>query len=178
MRYIVKPLFCLFIIKYFVLYLLRQKCQPVQKDQEPHWQEMLNVVKIILQGASKKTQFLISQKNNRNKCTNQNRIHLDSLGISYNNTVRGSFHRGDVQFSAESRGVQCSCNALVMLCKIDEFAQNITPARLDNVLRHGDELYRNIAQKLLESGQLARSGYLELEQLPSNVSVGNLVFKN
>ena len=116
-------------------------------------------------------------ENNRNKCTNQNRIHLDILGISYNSTVRGSFHQGDVQFSAESRGVQCSCNALVMLCKIDEFAQNITPARLDNVLRHGDELYRNIAQKLLESGQVARSGYLELEQLPSNVSVRNLVFK-
>ena len=165
MRYIVKPLFCLFIIKYFVLVSLKTKMPNRSKRSRAALARNAKCRQNNSARSKQENPISDQPENNRNKCTNQNRIHLDSLGISYNNTVRGSFHQGDVQFSAESRGVQCSCNALVMLCKIDEFAQNITPARLDNVLRHGDELYRNIAQKLLESGQLARSGYLELETI-------------
>ena len=46
-----------------------------------------------------------------------NYFHRDNLGIKYIKQVRGNFHQGDEQFSLESRGAQCSCNALVMLCK-------------------------------------------------------------
>ena len=100
-------------------------------------------------------------------CTNN--VSRDILGIEYIKRVRGNFHQGDEQFSFESRGSQCSCNALVMLCKVKSIFQDLMPYHLDDILRNGDHLYKTTAHKLEACGQLAHDGYLENDQLPTQV---------
>ena len=56
--------------------------------------------------------------------------------IKFIDRVRGNFHQGDEQFSPFSRGVQCSCNALSMLCKVDSIMQKLKPCHLDVILRN------------------------------------------
>ena len=99
------------------------------------------------------------------------------LQIEYVNRIRGSFNQGDERFSVESRGVQCSCNALTMLCKVDTILQNIMPCHLDSILRQGDQLYQNTARTLEANGQLHANGYIETEQLPLNFTLGNITHK-
>ena len=116
--------------------------------------------------------------NNQNKgLTRKSHIDLDDLKISYVSTIRGNFNQGDEQFSAHSRGVQCSCNALVMLCHIQTIINDIMPYNLDNILQDGDKLYKDCAKKLQDCGQLARNGYLYHDQLPTNVVIRNVRYK-
>ena len=115
--------------------------------------------------------------NNQNKgLTRQSHIDLDDMKISYISIVKGNFNQGDEQFSAESRGVQCSCNALVMLCQVQTIFNNIRPYHLDNILQDGDKLYKNSARELQACGQLARNGYFYHDQLPTNVVIRNTSF--
>ena len=101
--------------------------------------------------------------------TNEN-IPVDALGIKYIKRIQGNFHQGDFKhFSYESAGVQCSCNALVMLCKVDRIYHNMMPYHLDDVLRDGDNLYKVTAKKLEAYGELARDRTLENDQLPKAV---------
>ena len=114
---------------------------------------------------------------NQNKgLTRQSHIELDDMKISYISIIKGNFNQGDEQFSAESRGVQCSCNALVMLCQVQTIFNNIMPYHLDNVLQDGDKLYKNSARKLQACGQLAGNGYFYHDQLPTNVVIRNTNF--
>ena len=116
--------------------------------------------------------------NNQNRrLTRKNHIDLDDLKISYVSTIRGNFNQGDEQFSADSRGVQCSCNAIVMLCQIHTIFNDIMPYHLDSVLQDGDKLYKDCAKKLQACGQLARNGYLYHDQLPTNVVIRNVKYK-
>ena len=101
--------------------------------------------------------------------TNEN-VSVDALGIKYIRQVQGHFHQGDLkEFSYESAGVQCSCNALVMLCKVNRIYHNLIPQHLDDVLRSGDNLYKSTARKLEMCGELARDRTLENDQLPKTV---------
>ena len=101
-------------------------------------------------------------------------ILVDALGITYIKRIQGHFHQGDFkQFSYESAGVQCSCNALVMLCKVDRIYHNLMPHHLDDVLRSGDNLYKVTARKLEACGELARDRTLENDQLPKTVVLEN-----
>ena len=105
--------------------------------------------------------------------TNEN-IQVDALGIKYIKRVQGNFHQGDFkQFSYESAGVQCSCNALVMLCKVDRIYRNLMSQHLDDVLRNGDKLYNVTARKLEACGELARDRTLDNYQLPKTVVLGD-----
>ena len=89
------------------------------------------------------------------------------IRVSYLKQVSGHFHQGDLQFSYESRGVQCSCNALVMLCRIPTIRHQLTSEHLDQILKDGDYLYRATSQKLRLAGELHKDGYLECSQLPT-----------
>ena len=94
--------------------------------------------------------------------------------INFIDRVRGNFHQGDEQFSQFSRGVQCSCNALSMLCKVDSLIQKLKPCHLDGISRNGDQLYRVTAQNLDTQNELANDGYLEIHQLPTHIAVVDL----
>ena len=54
-----------------------------------------------------------------------------------NRIMFGSFHQNDERFIDQSRGVQCTCNALCML--IQDQIQNSSD--LDQILYEGDALY-------------------------------------
>ena len=94
--------------------------------------------------------------------------------INFIDRVRGNFHQGDEQFSQFSRGVQCSCNALSMLCKVDSLIQKLKPCHLDEILRNGDQLYQVTAQNLDTQNELANDGYLEIHQLPTHIALVDL----
>ena len=94
--------------------------------------------------------------------------------INFIDRVRGNFHQGDEQFSQFSRGVQCSCNAPSMLCKVDSLIQKLKPCHLDEILRNGDQLYRVTAQNLDTQNELANDGYLEIHQLPTHIALVDL----
>ena len=86
--------------------------------------------------------------------------------------IRGKFHQGDSQiFSTESVGRQCSCNALVMLCTIHNVFDTLMPCHLDQVLKHGDQLYINRCQELEAAGMLAEDKLLDQSQLPDYFTI-------
>ena len=83
--------------------------------------------------------------------------------------VFGSFHQNDVRFSEQSRGYQCTCNALCMLSYsscLDIEKSSI----LDKVLSEGDVLYRNVINKLREDGKFIHH-LLTLEEIPDDFKV-------
>jgi hypothetical protein len=91
--------------------------------------------------------------------------------------VFGTFHQGDVQFSSESRGMQCPCNALVMLCNIEKTFDLLHSSHLDDILRGGDLLYQSTARKLGSASALADDRYLATDQLPKNFTLGDSIYK-
>ena len=83
--------------------------------------------------------------------------------------VFGSFHQNDVRFSEQSRGYQCTCNALCMLSYsscLDIEKSSI----LDKVLCEGDVLYRSVINKLREGGKFIHH-LLTLEEIPDDFKV-------
>ena len=103
-----------------------------------------------------------------------NSTYLHTLNIPYVSKINGNFHQGDKQFSSRSRGSQCSCIALALLCKIDFIFENLTPDLLDSSLRAGDFLYKDVAQELDENDELAPDGYLDNYQLPTSVNIDDI----
>ena len=121
--------------------------------------------------AINKAKMKMSSEENREKP-----VSSADLKIEYVKRIRGNFNQGDEQFSVESRGIQCSCNALTMLCKVNTILQNIVPCHLDTILQEGDQLYKNTALKLKAKGQLHANGYIETEQLPLNFALANITY--
>ena len=83
--------------------------------------------------------------------------------------VFGSFHQNDVRFPEQSRGYQCTCNALCMLSYsscLDIEKSSI----LDKVLCEGDVLYRSVINKLREDGKFIHH-LLTLEEIPDDFKV-------
>ena len=73
----------------------------------------------------------------------------------------GSFHQNDNRFSDQSRGFQCTCNALCMLV-CDEIQNGL---ELDKILYAGDVLYNTTVNSLKGQGKFVNS-LLSLEEIP------------
>ena len=73
----------------------------------------------------------------------------------------GSFHQNDNRFLDQSRGFQCTCNALCMLV-CDEIQNGLV---LDTILHAGDVLYNATVNSLKAQGKFVKS-LLSLEELP------------
>ena len=83
--------------------------------------------------------------------------------------VFGSFHQNDVRFSEQSRGYQCTCNALCMMSYsscLDIENRSI----LDKVLCEGDVLYQSVINKLREDGKFIHH-LLTLEEILDDFKV-------
>ena len=78
----------------------------------------------------------------------------------------GSFHQNDERFIDQSRGVQCTCNALCML--IQDKIQNSSD--LDQILYEGDALYNRTITSLKAEGKFVHS-LLSLEEIPNTVEI-------
>ncbi len=84
--------------------------------------------------------------------------------------IAGNFHQGDkIQFSPESVGKQCACNALMAICTLPVLTKYV-PETLDSILIEGDQLYKDIQHTLPYEDQYQ---YLCFEQLPLSVPVHN-----
>ena len=83
--------------------------------------------------------------------------------------VFGSFHQNDVRFSEQSRGYQCTCNALCML-SYSLFLDVNDSLILDKVLCEGDALYRTVISKLKSDGKFVQQ-LLSLEEIPDEFEV-------
>ena len=83
--------------------------------------------------------------------------------------VFGSFHQNDVRFSEQSRGYQCTCNALCMLSY--SLCYNVyTSLILDEVLCEGDVLYQTVINRLKSKGKFVHH-LLSLEEIPDNFEI-------
>ena len=78
----------------------------------------------------------------------------------------GSFHQNDERFIDQSRGVQCTCNALCML--IQDKIQNSSD--LDQILYEGVALYNRTITSLKAEGKFVHS-LLSLEEIPNTVEI-------
>ena len=83
--------------------------------------------------------------------------------------VFGSFHQNDVRFSEQSRGYQCTCNALCML-SYSLFLEVNDSLILDKVLCEGDALYQTVISKLKSDGKFVHQ-LLSLEEIPVELEV-------
>ena len=83
--------------------------------------------------------------------------------------VFGSFHQNDVRFSEQSRGYQCTCNALCML-SYSSCLDTEKSSILDKVLCEGDVLYQSVIKKLREDGKFVNH-LLTLEEIPDDFKV-------
>ena len=83
--------------------------------------------------------------------------------------VFGSFHQNDVRFSEQSRGYQCTCNALCMLSY--SLCHNVFDSLiLDEVLCEGDVVYQTVINRLKLDGKFVHH-LLSLEEIPDNLEV-------
>ena len=83
--------------------------------------------------------------------------------------VFGSFHQNGGRFSEQSRGYQCTCNALCML-SYAHCGDVDNSMVLDKVLYEGDALYQQVIRKLKSDGKLNQH-LLSLEEIPDDFEV-------
>ena len=83
-----------------------------------------------------------------------------------NRIMFGSFHQNDERFIDQSRGVQCTCNALCMLTQ--DKIQNSSD--LDQILYEGDALYNRTITSLKAEGKFVHP-LLSLEEIPNTVEI-------
>ena len=83
--------------------------------------------------------------------------------------VFGSFHQNDVRFSEQSRGYQCTCNALCIL-SYSLCLDVDNSLMLDKVLCEGDALYQTVISNLKTDGKFVQQ-LLSLEEIPDDFEV-------
>ena len=85
--------------------------------------------------------------------------------------IRGSFHQADNLFSTESKGSQCTVNALCGLIYA-HYSKLRTSKDLDKVLLNGDLLYKTNIHDLQARG-IFKSRLLNFDELPKVVNIFN-----
>ena len=88
-----------------------------------------------------------------------------------NQIMFGSFHQNDKRFFDQSRGFQCTCNALCMLA-CDKLQNSL---ELDKILYAGDVLYNTIVNSLKAQGKFVNS-LLSLEEIPDTLEFESVHF--
>ena len=83
--------------------------------------------------------------------------------------VFGSFHQNDVRFSEQSRGYQCTCNALCIL-SYSLCLDVDNSLMLDKVLCEGGALYQTVIGNLKKDGNFVQQ-LLSLEEIPDDFEV-------
>ncbi|XP_053390464.1 uncharacterized protein LOC128553350 [Mercenaria mercenaria] len=85
--------------------------------------------------------------------------------------ILGSFHQGENIFSVESRGRQCTLNAMCSLIHANYSRLNCSKD-LDNVLLDGDSLYKKTVQELQRTNRF-RNFLLNFDELPVHIIIMN-----
>ena len=98
-------------------------------------------------------------------------LQSNSLLWNAEQIIFGSFHQNDNRFLDQSRGFQCTCNALCML--VCEEIQN--SSELDKILYAGDVLYNTTVNSLKAQGKFVNS-LLSLEEIPDTLEFESVNF--
>ena len=108
-----------------------------------------------------KDEVLVSHRNQR-----------ESLAESVNehHMFFGGFHQNDARFSDQSRGFQCTCNALCMLSYHTACTQIENSSSLDKILCDGDSLYQDVTAKLKAELRFIHP-LLSLDELPDDFEI-------
>jgi hypothetical protein len=83
----------------------------------------------------------------------------------------GSFHQNDKRFKVETRGNQCTCNALVFLA-LGFSRHDPTVVNLDTILNIGDQVYENTVHELKRNGKY-RHMLLNLDEVPTSINTNH-----
>ena len=108
------------------------------------------------------TERLLENVNIENSLATQS----SALLWNANQIIFGSFHQNDRRFHDQSRGFQCTCNALCMLV-CDEIPNSF---ELDKILYAGDALYNTTVNSLKARNKFVQS-LLSLEEIPDTLEI-------
>ena len=99
---------------------------------------------------------------------------------SLHNALRSalSFHQNDRRFSDQSRGFQCTCNALCLISYNAVCTGIENSSDLDKILYDGDSLYQNVTNGLKEQERFIHP-LLSLDELPHDfeIEIGKFAVK-
>ena len=107
-----------------------------------------------------------SENNNHFQAENKEK---GSVSLHENFIVLGSFSQNDKRFSVQSRGTQCTVNALCSLIHA-KYAKISNTKELDQVLIDGDVTYNKILFGLKANGSF-KNRLLNFDELPSSVTL-------
>ena len=91
-------------------------------------------------------------------------------GVLISHIMFGSFHQNDARFSVQSRGFQCTCNALCMLSYHTPCNQIENSSSLDKILCDGDSLYQNVTARLKAELRFINP-LLSLDKVPDDFEI-------
>ena len=115
------------------------------------------------QSEERQNEKLVSLTNQRESCSSTDSIN-EQLKIF------GSFHQNDRRFSDQSRGFQCTCNALCMISYNAVCTGIENSSDLDKILYDGDSLYQNVTNGLKEQERFIHP-LLSLDELPNDFEI-------
>ena len=123
------------------------------------------------------------RRSKRSRAASQRMAHNKSENNDYRSNskpmivIRGNFHQGNLQlFDAESAGRQCSCNALVTLCTVENIFDTLSTRHLDEILEIGDQIYKTRCHELKIANTLHPSKILDQTQLPDEFTIGECAY--
>ena len=94
----------------------------------------------------------------------------DFLSMKEPHRIFGNFHQNDRQFSDQTRGFQCTCNALCMLSYNTACPEIKDSSNLDKILCEGDNLYLDVTNRLKEQLRFIHP-LLSLDELPDDFEI-------
>ena len=115
------------------------------------------------QSEERQNEKLVSLRNERESCSSTDSIN-EQLKIF------GSFHQNDRRFSDQSRGFQCTCNALCMISYNAVCTGIENSSDLDKILYDGDSLYQNVTNGLKGQERFIHP-LLSLDELPHDFEI-------
>ena len=94
----------------------------------------------------------------------------DILPMKEPHRIFGNFHQNDRRFSDQTRGFQCTCNALCMLSYNTACPEIKDSSNLDKILCEGDRLYLDVTNRLKEQLRFIHP-LLSLDELPDDFEI-------
>ena len=159
---------------------------PVQVQAMQNWQKLQNSENISETNANKKaksSEKIAKEKAKEGKSessigscvkTNSNDSFSQIVAESFQSwnaghILFGSFHQNNERFSEQSRGFQCTSNALCMLG--NSACQDISDGlMLDKILCEGDSLYIKTVDRLKTDGKFVQP-LLSLDEIPDDIEI-------
>ena len=148
-----------------------KELQNKSKDMQNKAKELQNKAKENSKEKAKEYQSNISnyiQTNSNDACSE---IEIESSCQTWNVRcmVFGSFHQNNERFSEQSRGFQCTSNALCMLGYSACLDIN-DGSKLDQILCDGDSLYQHIVDRLKADNKFIQP-LLSLDEIPDVIEI-------